>query len=164
MINKPKLLVEAAKAFLSDDSELIKLKKKKKTPWPLAFVQFCIKKVDHDTDQDEIMSNIADDEGFAGHFTPSYGHSSIFEFHNYLEIWENIEKKFKLKKPVPGSLIIWKNETGGGHIGIVVKATDSNRITVIEGTDSLERKVLKKTRSLKKEKDLTLVGIISPWH
>lgn len=161
MINKPKHLVETAKQYLVDDNELSKIKKKKKTPWPLAFVQFCIKKVDDEVDQEELMSNIADDEGFGGSFSPSYGHSSIFEFHDYQEIWDNIEKNFKLKKPVPGSLIIWKNKSGGGHIAIVVKALDPNRISVIEGSDS---KVLRKTRSLKKEKDLTLVGIITPWH
>lgn len=161
MINKPKLLVEIALKYLGDDRELSKLKKKKETPWPLAFVQFCLKKVDDETDQDELRSNIADDEGFSGNYSPSYGHSSIFEFHDYQEIWDNIEKKFKLQKAVPGSLVIWKNASGGGHIAIVEKSIDSNRISVIEGN---EAKVFKKTRSLKKEKELTLVGIITPWH
>jgi hypothetical protein len=160
MINKPKHLVEIALKYLSNDKGLSKLKKKKSL-WPLAFVQFCIKKVDEETDREELMSNIADDEGFGGNYTPSFGHSSIFDFHDYQEIWDNIEKKFKLKKAVPGSLVIWKNESGGGHIAIVEKAIDSHRIAVIEGSDS---KVIKKTRSLTKEKDMALIGIITPWH
>ena len=164
MINKPKLLVQFAKQCLSKKNAMAKVKKKKKTPWPLAFVQFCIKQVDEETDQDEYMGNVADNEGFGGSFSPSYGHSSIFEFHDYKEIWENIEKKFKLKKPVPGSLVFWKNASGGGHISIVIKAIDLHRVSVIEGSDSSEQEVLKKTRSIKKEKDLTFVGILTPWH
>jgi hypothetical protein len=37
-------------------------------------------------------------------------------------------------------------------------------VVVIEGSDSKDREVLKKTRSIKKETDLSLVGILTPWH
>jgi hypothetical protein len=164
MINKPKLLVQFAKQCLSKKNAMAKVKKKKKTPWPLAFVQFCIKQVDEETDQYEYMGNVADDEGFGGSFSPSFGHSSIFEFHDYREIWKNIEKKFKLKTPVPGSLVIWKKPNNSGHIGIVTKVLDNHGVVVIEGSDTKDGEVFKKTRSIKNEKDLVLVGIITPWH
>jgi hypothetical protein len=164
MINKPKLLVRFAQECLKKGSLLSKIKTMKKTPWPLSFVQYCIKEVDKEADQDEFMGNVADDEGFGGSFSPSFGHSSIFEFHDYQEIWENIEKKFKLKKPIPGSLVIWKKLNNSGHIGIIIKVLDGQRVVVIEGSDSKDREVLKKTRSIKKETDLSLVGILTPWH
>ena len=128
----------------------------------IAFVQHCISEVDRESDQMELSANVADDEGFAGRFSPSFGHAEIYDAKDCLELWKQIDEAHKLKKPIPGSLIIWKKSSGKGHVGIITKILDNGAVEIIEANDS--GKILKTKRSLSQEKDLALLGFIRPWH
>ena len=158
MINKLNLLVKTAEKYLAGEESL----KSTKDNWPLSFVQLCVEDVDRISDDQEYSSNVADDEGLAGPFTSSYGHSPIYSSNDALKLWEQIDKDQKLDKPLPGSLIIWKNSENQGLIGIVVNILDQNTVEIIEGTE--DKKLSKVTRSLKEESGVTLQGIITPWH
>ena len=154
MINKPKLLVEFAEKTLID--------KEIPTLGPIAFVQHCILEVDRQSDQMELSANVADDEGFAGRYSPSLGHAQIYNARDCLDLWKQIDETHRLKKPIPGSLVIWKKSSGKGHIGIITKILDNGAVEIIEATDS--GKISKIKRSLSQEKDLALLGFIRPWH
>ncbi len=158
MINKLNLLVKTAEKYLANGDSL----KSTGENWPLSFVQLCVKEVDQNSDEQEYSSNVADNEGFRGTLSPSYGHSSIYESKDPLKLWDLIAKDQILEKPLPGSLIIWNKSENQGHIGIVVKLLDEGTVECIEGTE--DKKILKVKRSIKDKSSMSLRGFITPWH
>ncbi len=152
MINKQKLLVKIFEGYLTDKSEIEHLSSS------LSLIQFGVKKVDEECDVTEGMANIADNEGFNKPYSPSLGHSSIFESMDPLDLWEKIHLDHKLDKPVPGSLLIWKKKSGGGEISLVTKILGQNKVETIEF--KIPNHIVKEIRDLKATE---LVGIVTPW-
>jgi len=158
MINKLKLLVKTAEKYLENGESL----KSTGDNWPLFFVQKCVEEVDQNSDEQEYSSNVADNEGFGGTFSASYGHSSIYESKGPLDLWDQIAKEQILSNPLPGSIIIWNKSKNQGHIGIVAKVLDEETVECIEGTE--DKKILKIKRSLKNVSGMDLKGFITPWN
>lgn len=81
--------------------------------WCMAFVQFCINKVEEETN--ETLK------------------SKIFKSEHCLTVWNKTPVEQRLKVPEPGCLIVWQfGKTASGHVGIVT-AVGPTKVDTIEG-------------------------------
>jgi uncharacterized protein (TIGR02594 family) len=75
--------------------------------WCMSFVQYCLIQV---------------------------GGTDLHVSSHCLTVWNKSPKHLRTNKPVPGCLMLWqKKGTSHGHVGIVVKTLDENRVVTIEG-------------------------------
>jgi hypothetical protein len=155
MINKPKLLMSVAEESIKEKPEIGEATHS----FDLSFVQYCVKKVDEDADATEYSATTADNEGFGTPYSPSLGHSSIFDSKNPMDLWEKIHLDHKLKKPAPGCLAIWKKGKEG-HVAIITHVLDSDKVEVIEGNE--KKQVVKSIRHLDDKFEI-LLGIFKAW-
>lgn len=128
-------------------------------PWCLAFVQYCVKKVDARFEAENGGPNPPD---------------VLAQTEHVKTLWINTPKEARLADPISGCLVIWehwdaKGPTGRGHVGIVDQINDKT-MTTFEGNTGpgteVEREgdgVYKKTRSRKPIGSMRIVGFLVPW-
>ena len=81
--------------------------------WCMAFVQFCIEKVEEQTNETS--------------------KSKIFKSEHCLTVWNKTPISQRLTVPEVGSLIVWQfGSSSNGHVGIVTNVR-STRVDTIEG-------------------------------
>lgn len=121
--------------------------------WCMAFVQYCLKKVD-----------------------ASGGAASwIFKTEHCLTCWNKTPKEARLTKPEVGSIVIWNHYQNGkpttaGHTGIVEKIVDANTMITIEGNtgagDGINREgdgVYRRKRLIGNSGSFVVLGFLKPW-
>lgn len=128
-------------------------------PWCAAFTGFVIKTVDAtmkaiEIDQDSTALALSE---------------------HVMTLWNKAPKEAKSSTPEAGSLVCWQlykdgKPTGSGHIGIVVKVVDSQKIETIEGNTNdgkgVERDgvgVYKRVRDIAGAGSMKVVGFLKPW-
>lgn len=120
-------------------------------PWCAAFVQYCVTTV-----------------------ALRYGIDiALYPSELCYNMWKNTPEKYRMKEPVPGSIIIWNYPgTIKGHTGIVLqKLKDPNMIRTIEGntknptegSDKNIRGVYPKFRCTKGSEDMVVLGYLNPF-
>lgn len=129
--------------------------------WCLAFVQFCVKRVD--AEAETIMG---------GPNLPDW----LWQTEHCMTLWNNMPVGSKLKEPPhPGCLIVWQywkdgKPTPQGHVGIITEIVDLNTIKTIEGNTGpglgVEREgdgVYEKRRSLTGGGSMKVKGFLMAW-
>ena len=118
--------------------------------WCMAFVQYCIKKV-----QTEL--NIK---------------SNIYKAEHCMTVWNKSPESMRVAKPAPGCVVIWRHgNTTNGHTGIITEIVDNDYFMSIEGNtgpsdDVVVREgdgVYRKRRAMKGNGDMKVVGFLNPW-
>jgi hypothetical protein len=94
-----------------------------KEPWCCAFVQYCVREVDKAYEKK--------------HEGPNEG-TVLYPTEHCLTLWNKTPKIHRLIKPEIGCLILWQyfkhgEPTTNGHIGIITKLVELNKILTVEG-------------------------------
>jgi uncharacterized protein (TIGR02594 family) len=117
-------------------------------PWCMAFVQFCIKKIE---EQYKIQC-------------------LVFKSEHCMTVFSKSQQKI-VKKPQAGDLVIWRfGNTMNGHVGIIENVLSDGRLQTIEGntsdSQSVDRNgdgVFRKNRSATGSDSMKVVGFIRPF-
>jgi hypothetical protein len=128
-------------------------------PWCAAFTGFIVKTVDATMaalDLDQVKTGLTLSE-------------------HVMTLWNKAPAEAKSKTPEAGSLVLWQlykdgKPTGSGHIGIVTKVVDAQKIETVEGNTNdgtgVERDgvgVFKRIRDIKGAGSMKVVGFLKPW-
>lgn len=163
---KEKLLIESALSFVGTQEDgdnsgaLIQEFQKavdgkaQKESWCLAFVQYCVKKIDETTGGEK---------------------TCLFPTEHVMTLWHKTCPEARLNKPIPGCLVLWQfwkdgQPTSSGHVGIVTQVT-LNALITCEGNTSpsgegIQREgdgVYIKKRSLTGTSTMKVKGFLAPW-
>lgn len=129
-------------------------------PWCMAFVQFCLKQVDHLVRYMEWIPYAT-----GGH--------ELFSSEHCWTTWCKSPDYARHPTPFMGSVAIWKNvNNSSGHTGIVIKRGEKDgHFQTVEGNTSdsslLSQRegdgVFLKTRTGNISDSLRLIGFLNPW-
>jgi hypothetical protein len=126
-------------------------------PWCMAFVQFCVQRVD------TFLQSIG-----------SSSKSNITRTEHCLTLWHSTPESMRCE-PEPGAIIIWRHikngiRTASGHTGIVTEVLPNRAVRTIEGNTSdgagIVREgngVYERTRNLGLTGNMEYVGCVRPW-
>ena len=130
--------------------------------WCLAFIQYCVKKVDADFNR-----------LYGG---PTSG-SWIANSEHCLTAWINTNPAARIKTPEAGAVVIWQffvngNATSSGHAGLVTGIKDKTFMNTVEGNTSpniagSQREgdgVYEKVRPYTYGNTLKIKGFLFPWN
>jgi hypothetical protein len=130
--------------------------------FPIAFVQYCIKKVD------SVCSEVIKD----------YKSCELEFQNNMIEFWQRIDRRTRKKKPEIGDLVVMHNMKHNklltsGQFGIIVEVNKDSSFKTIEGSiisqfeeeafTSQYAGVRLRERSPKGSSKMRVLGYFSPW-